>query len=59
MNASISDVDRAARELRMALEQHTYAMKYGTPEDTVHTADEVEAARRKLHEVQEREASNA
>jgi hypothetical protein len=69
VNTPSPEVQRAARNLREALEQHQfamhylrealeqhqYAMRYGTPEDTVHTAEEVEAARARLRAVVEKE----
>lgn len=57
MNTPSPEVQRAARDLREALEQHTEAMRCGTPEDTVHTAEEVEAARARLRAVCEAEES--
>jgi len=55
MNTPSPEVQRAARDLRLALEQHQYAMHYGKPEDTIHTAEEVEAARARLKAVCEAE----
>ena len=55
MNTPSPEVQRAARDLRLALEQHQYAMHYGKPEDTIHTAEEVEAARARLRAVCEAE----
>jgi len=55
VNTPSPEVQRAARDLREALEQHTYAMHHGTPEDTVHTAEEVDAARARLRAVCEAE----
>lgn len=57
MNTPNPKVERAARDLRLALEQHTYAMQHGTTEDTVHTTEEVEAARARLRAVCEAEES--
>jgi hypothetical protein len=59
VNTPSPEVQRAARDLRKALEQHQYAMHYGTPEDTIHTAEEVEAARAKLRAVAEKEEDHA
>jgi hypothetical protein len=55
MNPPSPEVQRAARELREALEQHQYAIEHGTSEDTIHTAEEVEAARARLRAVCEAE----
>lgn len=55
VNIPSPEVQRAARELRLALQQHQYAMAHGTPEDTIHTAEEVEAARARLRAVCEAE----
>ena len=55
MNTPSPEVQRAARDLREALEQHQYAMQHGTPADTIHTAEEVEAARARLKAVCEAE----
>jgi selenocysteine lyase/cysteine desulfurase len=55
MNTPSPEVQRAARDLREALEQHQYAMHHGTPADTIHTAEEVEAARARLKAVCEAE----
>lgn len=55
VNIPSPEVQRAARDLREALEQHQYAMHHGTPADTIHTAEEVEAARARLKAVCEAE----
>jgi hypothetical protein len=55
VNTPSPKVQKAARDLREALEQHTYAMHHGKPEDTIHTAEEVEAARARLKAVCEAE----
>ena len=47
------EVQQAARELREALKQHQHAMHHGTPEETIHTAEKVEAARLRLRAVSE------
>jgi hypothetical protein len=59
VNTPSPEVQRAARDLREALEQRQYAMRYGTPEDTVHTAEKVEAARARLRAVAEKEEDHA